>query len=124
LSVGVADPVVVAVPAEMLAGMAEAMRDAAAEAKETHKAVDAHSREVRDALARIEPALKAHEDYVRRLGEQDSQATAEARQATRRAETEAAQQRAQMRSLIIQIVLALGGLALGAGGMSALGGSP
>ena len=137
------DPVVVAVPAEILAGMAEAMRDGVTVARETATGLRALEGKI-DALAtahaehrtRTEPALQAHAAYLAQLTAEDNRATAEAKAAAQQAavnaatqrieaETKAAQERQQLRTLIIQIVLTLGGLAVGGGTVAAaLGGSP
>lgn len=118
------EPTLIAVPAELLAGMAESMRDAATLARETRGELVSLRATLADHITREEPALKAHEEHIRAMLAEDAQATAEARTVAKRAETAKAQQRAELRSLIVRIVIALGGLALGAGGMAAIGGSP
>ena len=129
------DPVVVAVPAEMLAGYAEALRDGVTVARETATGLRALEAKV-DALAkaqhehhgRAEPALAAFEAQVKRFLAEDAEATAEARQARRKAETEGVRRRTELQGMAVKILIGIGSLIIaalaGAGGMSALGGSP
>jgi membrane protein involved in colicin uptake len=118
------------------------MRDAATLARDTSGGlralegkIDGLQRSL-DALGtRAEPALQAHAAYLAQLTAEDNRATAEAKAAAAvaaanaatakiEADTKAAQERAQLRSLIIQIVLTIGGLLVGGGAVAALGGSP
>lgn len=128
-----ADPVVLAVPAELLAAMVEAqrdgvtvMREARAEAVATREAVTALRKALDEHATREEPALAAFEAQIKRFLAEDTDATAEARAASKRAEATATKEREKLRTMAVQIVLGIGGLIIaalaGAGGYAALGG--
>jgi len=125
----------IAVPAELLAGMADTMRDAATLARDTSGGlralegkIDALQRAHDAHIARTEPALQTYADTLRRMAEADADATAEARQARRKAETEEVKRRTELYGVAVKLLVALASLVIaalaGAGGMAALGGSP
>lgn len=128
-----ADPAVIAVPAEMLAGYGEALRDGVQVARDTATGLRALEAKI-DALAKLqaehaareEPALQAHADYLRRMTDADADATAEARAAKRKAETEGLKRRTELQGLVVRILVGLGSLIIaalaGAGATTALGG--
>lgn len=128
-----AESVVVPVPAELLAGMAESMRDgvtvmreARSEAVAAREAIAALRKAFDEHATREEPAFAAYEAQIKRMLAEDADATAEARVALKRAEAERTRQRADVRAMWVKIAIGLGTALVsalaGAGGMAALGG--
>ena len=140
-----ADPVTIAVPAEMLAGYGEALRDGVQVARDTATGLRALETKV-DALAKLqaehatreEPMLQAYADHLRKLTEADAEVTVDARSAAKRAEIAAAEAKAQAeaqrikeaadtRAMWVKIALGIASLIVtalagGAGATLALGG--
>lgn len=140
-----ADPVTIAVPAEMLAGYGEALRDGVQVARDTATALRALEAKI-DGLAkaqtaheaREEPMLQAYADHLRKLTEADAEVTVDARSAAKRAEIAAAEAKAQAeaqrikeaadtRAMWVKIALGIASLIVtalagGAGATLALGG--
>jgi hypothetical protein len=132
-----AAPTLVPIPLELLERNTSAMEHGVTELRtirdqvvgevaQARKLLDDLRTEMREHHRREEPALRAHEDYVRRLTEEESQAAAVAlaTAATARTREEAtnAKARAQMTEWLLKILVPLVSLALGAVGMAAYGG--
>lgn len=93
---------VIAVPAELLGGMADSMRDAVTVARDTAAAlraldakVDTLTKALQDHAGREEPMLQTYADHLRKLTEADAEVTVDARSAAKRAEIAAAEAAAQ-----------------------------
>lgn len=130
----------IAVPPQLLASMSGSMADAVTVMRSIDAKLDGLAKAQEAERVRIEPALQAHADHLRRLAEADAEVTVDARSAAKRAEIAAAEAKAQAeaqrikeaaetRAMWVKIAIGIASLIVtalagGAGATLALGGSP
>jgi ethanolamine ammonia-lyase large subunit len=116
-----AAPTLVPIPLELLERMTRAHEASVEESRAARTASEAALAEARAHHLREEPALRAHEDYVRRLTEEESQAAAAAKAAAdtarQREDTARSEARTKTLNLWTRVLIPLLVGLLGGGGL-------